>query len=147
MKLPDGWLVPDEAQKANLAREFQVELSPIHPLWSRKCEIVGWRGGQNDEILIQILDFPNRYCVVHLTWSGKSEQSEHFPSIPFMGNLEHMVDYEYVLERMRTQPKGQGVSVYEALRGDFDFSNMPEDDWLERDRTPLPPSTVFEDDQ
>ncbi|WP_104992688.1 type II toxin-antitoxin system Phd/YefM family antitoxin [Deinococcus sp. NW-56] len=28
----------------------------------------------------------------------------------------------------------RGPSALDALRGDFDFSDMPEEDWLERDR-------------
>lgn len=52
------------------------------------------------------------------------------------------------IERRENEVKRDNArSVLDLLRGDFDFSNMPEDDWLERDRTPLPPSTLFEDDE
>ena len=40
------------------------------------------------------------------------------------------------------------MSAWEALRGNFDFSDMPEnDDWLERDRSPVDWRHPFEDEE
>lgn len=45
------------------------------------------------------------------------------------------------------QPAGQPRTALEALRGDFDFSDMPEGEWLDRDRTPyLAPDPLGEPD-
>lgn len=40
------------------------------------------------------------------------------------------------------QPKAR--TALEALRGNFDFSRMPDDDWLERDRTPYVERNPFD---
>lgn len=45
------------------------------------------------------------------------------------------------------QSAGQPRTALEALRGDFDFSDMPEGEWLERDRAPyLAPDPLGEPD-
>lgn len=40
---------------------------------------------------------------------------------------------------------GQSRTALEALRGDFDFSDMPEGEWLDRDRAPYLAPDPFEE--
>ena len=91
LNLPPGWLRAIDTKALQLYEELQRELVKEHILYGKNIKVFAHRDGANDDILVQHLNHPNRWTVVHLTWSGKKEVNNTYPAVIFDGTYE---DYE-----------------------------------------------------
>ena len=88
-----GWNCPDTAVAQSLSAELQRELPPDHLLFGRVVEAVAYRQDQ-DDVLFRHQDEPNRFTVIHLTWSRKQEINADHPSVCYDGSFESFFDVE-----------------------------------------------------
>lgn len=92
--LPEGWFVASTEEAQNLHEELLKELSPGHVLYNIPIKVVAHRRGATDDILCNHIDKPERFTVIHLTWSGKQEINSNFPYIEMDGSFEDFLKYE-----------------------------------------------------
>lgn len=93
LKLPPGWLRALNTRALQLYEELQRELTEKHILYGKDIEVFAHQDGASDDILVHHLNTPNRWTVVHLTWSGKKEVNNTYPTVIFDGTFE---DYEKI---------------------------------------------------
>jgi len=96
LELPEkwGWLYPADAAIAqSLHAELQRELPPRHLLFGRAVDAVAFRQDQ-DDVLFRHLDQPDRFTVIHLTWTRKREIDTKQPSVCFDGTFAEFVARE-----------------------------------------------------
>ncbi|MBI5032892.1 MAG: hypothetical protein HZB51_20415 [Chloroflexi bacterium] len=93
-QLPEGWFYATPEESASLWKELQKELPKGHVLFHKRIQVMAHRHGATDDILCHHLDEPNRYTVVHLTWSMKTEINERFPTIEMDGSFHDFINYE-----------------------------------------------------
>src|SRR5262245_54707302 len=84
--LPPGWSLADREKAAHLHTELQCELPPGHRLHGVRLSVVAHRDGATDDILCRYDDEPNRYTVVHLTWSRMQGVDDQHPSVEVDGD-------------------------------------------------------------
>ncbi|MDB5270764.1 MAG: hypothetical protein JWP58_3804 [Hymenobacter sp.] len=74
MSLPYPWQEPWVALPESVQATFQLqmarELVQGHPLYGRKCTLLGKHAG-TDDVLVALED--GRLAVVHLTWGGPGD--------------------------------------------------------------------------
>jgi len=96
-----GWHYPEDAAVAqSLHAELQREMPPGHLLFGRPVEAVAFRLDQ-DDVLYRHLDHPDRFTVIHLTWSRSREIDATYPTVCFDGAFAEFVageQREYELE-------------------------------------------------
>ncbi len=92
--LPKGWFYATSEEGASLWRELQTELSEGHILFQKPVQVIAHRNGATDDILCRHLDKPNRYTVVHLTWSMKTEINEKHPTVEMDVSFQDFMNYE-----------------------------------------------------
>ncbi len=85
-----GWRDPDAVVGQSLYAELQRELPLGHLLCGRAVETVAYREDQ-DDVLFRHQDQPDRFTVVHLTWTRKREINAEHPSVCFDGTLAEFV--------------------------------------------------------
>ena len=73
--------------------ELQRELSDDHVLKGVAVETVAHRGAANDDVLFRRIAEPQRYAIVHLTWSGRPDIDARWPSVVFEGTFEEFLAY------------------------------------------------------
>jgi hypothetical protein len=73
--------------KLNIENELQKELCEKHILFGVKAETIGKRVDR-DDYLFFLPDYAYRFAVVHLTWSGRTEKDEHWPSTRVYSDFE-----------------------------------------------------------
>ncbi len=96
LDLPEawGWFYPGDAPIGqSLHAELQRELPPGHLLFGRAVETVAFRQDQ-DDVLFRYLDQPDRFTVIHLTWTRKREINAEHPSVCFDGTFSEFVAKE-----------------------------------------------------
>ena len=81
-----GWHFPDAAIAQSLHGELQREVPPEHLLYGRAVETVAYRQDQ-DDVLFRHQDEPDRFTVIHLTWTRKREINAEHPSVCFDGTF------------------------------------------------------------
>jgi len=86
--LPDGWHHATEEDRNRLEKELERELPQGHPLYQKSIKVIAHRDGATDDILCKHIDEPERYTVVHLTWSMKTEIDENHPSVEMDGTFQ-----------------------------------------------------------
>ena len=74
--------------------ELRKELTQGHPLYGKNIAILADRRGGTDDILVNHVDDPARFTVVHLTWVGKPEINSNFPAIECDGTFSNFLEYE-----------------------------------------------------
>jgi hypothetical protein len=89
MTLPEGWDALTPTSAARLLAELRRELATDHSLATTALDAVA-RRGDRDDVLFRCTDEPDRYVVVHMTWSGRTEPDPRWPSIVFDGSLAQL---------------------------------------------------------
>ena len=76
--LLEPWVgLPDDG--AAMVAELKKELRTDSELYGVEAQVVAHRC-DCDDVLFRILDRPEQFAVVHLTWSGKTDQNKGWPS-------------------------------------------------------------------
>ncbi|MEI8020306.1 MAG: hypothetical protein WCH39_19045 [Schlesneria sp.] len=75
----------------NLVEELRKEVSERHLMWNRKVRPIGQRTDA-DDVLFEIEGQVPCYAVVHLTWSGESEESPHSPETRLFASLADWIE-------------------------------------------------------
>lgn len=84
---PPQWVyVPPDVALA-LCKELRRELPCVHPLAAVGVEAIAKRR-DNDDVLFALSDVSRPYAVVHLTWTGRQEETAEFPWTTFYGSFE-----------------------------------------------------------
>ena len=91
--LPIGWFMSPPAKSAELHDELRKELPPGHRLYGVEVAIVAHREG-TDDILCRHLEHPDRFTVIHLSWTGRTEIDPSHPCVEEDGSFEMFLDYE-----------------------------------------------------
>lgn len=73
--------------------ELIKEVNKSHILYGVEVDVIA-RREDCDDVLFLLLDGTSRYAVVHLTWSGKREESEIYPRTRLYNNLEEVIKAE-----------------------------------------------------
>lgn len=74
-------------------RNFCKEINKEHILYGIEVKEIA-RREECDDVLFFLLDGTNRYTVVHLTWSGKMENSSSYPKTRIYDNLTDLINTE-----------------------------------------------------
>ena len=101
--LPEGWFYPDAATGEELLAELQRELPSGHLLYGRTVQTFAWRQGATDDVLFRHVDEPQRFTVIHLSCSGRTEVEAH-PTVQFDGTFAGFIAEEQRLYGL-TPPK------------------------------------------
>lgn len=72
-------LPPWRWSDTDLSKQFEREVHPDHVLPGRTLKTIA-RRQDNDDVLFEILDSPQGYAVVHLTWAQRRLPSRTFPN-------------------------------------------------------------------
>ena len=92
--LPEGWFYPEDlAIAASLEAELQRELPPGHLIFGVPVAVFAHRHG-SDDVLFRHRDQPERFTVIHLTWTRKREINAEHPSVCYDGSFEGFVAEE-----------------------------------------------------
>lgn len=97
--LPEGWFYATPEEQKSLWKELKKELPAGHLLFNKSVQVIAHRDGATDDILCQHLDEPNRYTVVHLTWSMKREIDARYPPVEVDGSFADFIAYENKFNR------------------------------------------------
>ena len=82
-----------ENGKEYFKSELVKEINKEHILYGIEVKEIA-RREDCDDVLFLLLDGSNRYAVVHLTWSGKSEDSKNYPRTRLYNNIEELIKEE-----------------------------------------------------
>jgi hypothetical protein len=93
LELPEGWYSADPDAAKNLVAELQREMPPGHLLFGHAVEAIAFRQDQ-DDVLFRHLHDPNRFIIIHLTWSRKREIDSKHPSVCFDGTFKGFIAKE-----------------------------------------------------
>jgi hypothetical protein len=85
------WHPVEESHVEQIIAELQRELSADHLLFGQSLWPVA-RRQDCDDFLFRVGHSPERYAVVHLTWTGKRESSSRWPTTAFFDSLDHFVE-------------------------------------------------------
>lgn len=96
--LPERWFFASSEESAFLWNELQKELPKGHILFHIPLKVIATQNYVTDNILCKHLSEPDRYTVVHLTWSTKTETNENFPAVEVDGSFEDFLNYEKKLD-------------------------------------------------
>ena len=91
--LPEGWSVPNQQETGSILQELARELTEQHRLFGQSFDLVAWRDGATDDILLRHTVSEDFYTVLHLTWSHRPENPP-WPCIEVQGNFQDFLDYE-----------------------------------------------------
>jgi len=86
-----GWLRPwgrienDETAK-RFAAELHRETNPSHVLYEKVVQAIA--SSDTEDVLFEVSEASERYAVVHLTFSGKQDLHDNFPSTEFFESLQ-----------------------------------------------------------
>ena len=73
--------------------ELVREVGPGHPLFGKPAKALAV-ARDRDDVLFEFEDAGKaRYAVVHLTWSGKREQSADWPGPQFFDSPTHWIEW------------------------------------------------------
>ncbi|MBK8900644.1 MAG: hypothetical protein IPM53_05660 [Anaerolineaceae bacterium] len=103
--LPLGWFYATPEERESLEEELQKELPQGHLLFNKLVQVIAHRAGATDDILCQHLEEPDRYTVIHLTWSMKTEINEKHPTVEVDGRFPHFLAYEQRFQQVNPEPK------------------------------------------
>ena len=92
--LPEGWLSASEAERKALQDDLKKELPQGHLFFGKDVEVVAHRDGATDDILVRHVGEPERYTVIHLTWSSRQEVDASHPSVEMDGFWDDFLAYE-----------------------------------------------------
>jgi hypothetical protein len=92
--LPEGWFSATPEESLSLWDELQNELPVGHILFHKPVKVIAHRSGATDDILCHHLNESNRYTIVHLTWSMRTEINEKYPTVEVDGSFEDFQNYE-----------------------------------------------------
>lgn len=93
-RLPEGWFLATDEESSNLHDELLRELSEGHLLQAKPLTVVASRRGATDDILCRHLGETERYTVIHLSWSMKTEINSDHPFVEMDGSFSDFLDYE-----------------------------------------------------
>jgi hypothetical protein len=92
--LPAGWY-PTAPERARMfLDELRRELRRGHRLRGATVEVFADRDGASDDVLFRLVDHPDRFAIVHLTWRRRPEISPEWPRILFEGTFDEFVAYD-----------------------------------------------------
>jgi hypothetical protein len=92
-QLPEGWFLSENDNAEALFCELHLELIPGHPLYAADIEVLAHREG-TDDILVRHTINPDRFTVVHLSWSLKPEINKEHPTVEYDGDYAGFLEYE-----------------------------------------------------
>lgn len=92
--LPAGWSRTSPERAHAFLDELRRELRWRHRLHGVALEAFADRDGASDDVLFRLVDQPDRFAVVHLTWRGRTEISAEWPSVVFEGTFDEFVAYD-----------------------------------------------------
>ena len=100
--LPEGFWLPLAADEAaSRLAELYREAIPGHLLYGVLLQALA-DACDNDDVLFQHLENPERFTVAHLTGCGGPEIDVHHPTIEFDGTwAEFVVDQQRLLDWLR----------------------------------------------
>src|SRR5436309_988870 len=75
LQLVAPWEPIDEGMAIRFEEEFATEIGKGHPLYGVPVRAVG-RRIDRDDVLFELLRHLCDYAVVHLTWSGREDNSQ-----------------------------------------------------------------------
>lgn len=96
--LPERWFYASPEESEFYWNELQKELPIGHILFHVPVKIIATQNYVTDNILCKHLSEPDRYTVVHLTMSTKTEINENFPAVEVDGSFEDFLNYEKKLD-------------------------------------------------
>jgi len=85
------WLEPWRAVVSGLEVELKNEVGEGHALYGQKAISVA-RRFDTDDVLFLLLEHPSPLAVVHLTWTGRTEQNRNWPHTTFYASLDDFVE-------------------------------------------------------
>ena len=92
-ELPQGW-VRTSAQRARFFIDvLHRELPDDHVLQNVDLEAFADRDGASDDILFRRVAEPERFAIVHLTYTGRPERDARWPSVLVEGTFEQFLEY------------------------------------------------------
>lgn len=94
IKLPEWWYFANKNEAKILHEELQKELPEKHILFGENLQVFAHRDGATDDILCFYKENPQKFVVIHLTWSWHREFYDDFPTIEFHGSFEEFLKYE-----------------------------------------------------
>lgn len=86
-----------EEQSDIYVSELYKELSSSHLLKDKKVKIIA-RRIDCDEVLFQLLEKPEKYGQVHLTWAGKAEQNVKWPRTKIYDSFEEWISTRMMID-------------------------------------------------
>jgi hypothetical protein len=82
------FIPPWQAKESdNLEEELYKEVGKSHPLYNIKAKSIAKRSDY-DDVLFTLDSYKYPLAVVHLTWSGKTENNPDFPYTVFYLSIE-----------------------------------------------------------
>jgi hypothetical protein len=92
IQFAEPWHAIDDATQASaFVAELQREVSSDHPLSGQSVAAVACRS-DCDDVLFQFGSSPERFAVVHLTWSGRREATPQWPSTKLFDTLSEFAE-------------------------------------------------------
>jgi len=88
--IPETLLEPWVSATLGAEKELEIEVGKNHPLFQLQCVPIA-RRIDKDEVLFQIAK-TNRYAVVQLTWSGKTELDSKFPKTEMFNGIDEWIE-------------------------------------------------------
>jgi len=98
--LPLSWFFASEKEREYLWNELQKEIPVGHVLFRVPLLIIATQNYVTDDILCKHLNEPDRYTVVHLTWSAATETIENLPAVEMDGSFEDFLNYANKMDMM-----------------------------------------------
>jgi hypothetical protein len=98
--LPSGWARTIRAEQ--LLAELQRELPREHALQGKALEALADRDGASDDVLFRLVDSPDRFVIVHLTWRMQPETDPPYPLVAFEGTFDEFAAFD--AERWGLEP-------------------------------------------
>ncbi|MCH1642939.1 hypothetical protein MJ257_22835 [Paenibacillus timonensis] len=93
-----NFLEPWKEERSEIyTNELYKELSSSHILKEEKVSIVA-RRMDCDEVLFKLLNKPQKYAQVHLTWSGKPEKDIKWPRTKIYDSLEEWINTRMIID-------------------------------------------------
>jgi hypothetical protein len=105
-ELPEGWYYPDPDDTQQLLAELQRELPSGHLLYNIAVEVFAWREHATDDVLFRHRHQPERFTVIHLSWSGRTEINAQHPTVEFDGLFTEFLAQEQRSFRLFRNSRG-----------------------------------------
>ncbi len=92
--LPEDRFIPDHDTAESWSAELQRALPTGLLLLGQDVEFVVWRDGVTDDRLFRHVASPERFTVIHLSWSHRTEIDAQHPQVEFDGTYDSFIAEE-----------------------------------------------------